>query len=108
MIKSHLQGRDEKERWKEVMLEEHTECGCGCAYGSADQCVDKFNPQTCECECSSLVWGAERETCRTREGHHWDERFCVCRNNNKVSPSIIESLQNTNDNEGPPVVFFLD
>ena len=25
MIKSHLQGRDEKERWKEVMLEEHTE-----------------------------------------------------------------------------------
>ena len=25
MIKSHLQGRDEKERWKEVMLEEHKE-----------------------------------------------------------------------------------
>ena len=42
MIKSHLQGRDEKERWKEVMLEEHTECGCGCAYGSADQCVDRL------------------------------------------------------------------
>ena len=87
MIKSHLQGRDEKERWKEVMLEEHTECGCGCAYASADQCVDRFNAQTCECECSSLVWGAEKESCKAREGHHWDERFCVCRNNNKVSHS---------------------
>ena len=84
MIKSHLQGRDEKERWKEVMLEEHTECGCGCAYASADQCVDRFNAQTCECECSSLVWGAEKESCKAREGHHWDERFCVCRSNNKV------------------------
>ena len=105
MIKSHLQGRDEKERWKEVMLEEHTEviidlvplplsltsidlfaqCGCGCAYGSAEQCVDRFNPTSCECECDPAVWGAEMETCRARGEHYWDERFCVCRSNNKVS-----------------------
>merc|ERR1719342_366594 len=38
MIKSHLQGRDEKERWQEVELEEHAACGCGCEYGSAEQC----------------------------------------------------------------------
>ena len=84
MIKSHLQGRDEKERWKEVMLEEHTECGCGCAYGSAEQCVDRFNPTSCECECDPAVWGAEMEACRARGEHYWDERFCVCRSNNKV------------------------
>ena len=88
MIKSHLQGRDEKERWKEVMLEEHTECGCGCAFASAEQCVDRFNPQRCECECSALVWGVEREACKERAGHHWDERFCVCRSDNKVSTSL--------------------
>ena len=95
MIKSHLQGRDEKERWKEVMLEEHTECGCGCAFASAEQCVDRFNPQRCECECSALVWGAEREACKERAGHHWDERFCVCRSDNKVrhlSVSLIQSV----------------
>ena len=93
MIKSHLQGRDEKERWKEVMLEEHTECGCGCAYGSAEQCVDRFNPTSCECECDPGVWGAEMEACRARGEHYWDERFCVCRSNNKVrSPGYNEYI----------------
>jgi len=30
------------------------------------------------------VWGVEREACKERAGHHWDERFCVCRSDNKV------------------------
>lgn len=80
MIKSHLQGRDEKERWQEVEIEEHQECGCGCQYGSADLCVDSFNPQTCECECSNLLWGQEKQLCKERAGHYWDSTTCSCRN----------------------------
>ena len=27
MVKTHFQGREEKERWKEILVEEHTSCG---------------------------------------------------------------------------------
>ena len=68
MIKSHLQGRDEKERWEEVEIEEHQECGCGCEYGSAEHCADSFNAQSCECECNDLIWAGEKEVCLQRTG----------------------------------------
>ena len=68
MIKSHLQGRDEKERWQEVEIEEHQECGCGCEYGSGELCLDMFNPQTCECECNNMMWGEEKQGCSQRAG----------------------------------------
>ena len=70
MIKSQRQGRDEKEAWQEVELEEHLACGCGCEPGAAEACVTQsmFNPATCECECTELIWGPERETCLQRSG----------------------------------------
>ena len=68
MIKSHLQGRDEKERWEEVEIEEHQECGCGCEYGSAEHCADFFNAQSCECECNDLIWAGEKDVCLQRTG----------------------------------------
>ena len=65
-----VQGRDEREAWQEVELEEHEECGCGCARGAADQCAraDMFNPRSCECECADMIWGPEREACLARTG----------------------------------------
>ena len=70
MIKSQRQGRDEKEASQEVELEEHLACGCGCEPGAAEACVTQsmFNPATCECECTELIWGPERETCLQRSG----------------------------------------
>ena len=117
MIKSQRQGRDQREAWKEVELEEHLACGCGCEPGAAESCVTQsmFNPATCECECTELIWGPERETCLERSGkrglvdgdtlmwptnfihslgpirpptitgYYWDERTCSCRNRHKVS-----------------------
>ena len=70
MIKSQRQGRDEREAWQEVELEEHLACGCGCEPGAAEGCATQsmFNPATCECECTELIWGPERETCLERSG----------------------------------------
>ena len=91
MIKSQRQGRDEREARQEVRynrsctlvlyctvlhctvqveLEEHLECGCGCEPGAAEACVTRamFNPATCECECTELIWGPERDNCAEREG----------------------------------------
>ena len=70
MIKSQRQGRDEREAWQEVELEEHLACGCGCEPGAAEACATQsmFNPATCECECTELIWGPERETCLERSG----------------------------------------
>ena len=70
MIKSQRQGRDQREAWQEVELEEHLDCGCGCEPGAVEACATQsmFNPATCECECTELIWGPERETCLERSG----------------------------------------
>merc|ERR1719347_1827505 len=43
MVKTHFQGRDKKEKWKELILDEHVECGCKCRDMSAAQCAGRFN-----------------------------------------------------------------
>ena len=42
-VKTHLYGRDSKERLKELILDEHEECGCSCNDLSASLCAGTFN-----------------------------------------------------------------
>ena len=42
-VKTHLYGRDKKERLKELILDEHEECGCQCNDLTAALCAGTFN-----------------------------------------------------------------
>ena len=42
-VKTHLYGRDSKERLKELILDEHEECGCQCNDLIVSRCAGTFN-----------------------------------------------------------------
>ena len=42
-VKTHLYGRDSKERLKELILDEHEECGCQCSHVAVARCAGTFN-----------------------------------------------------------------
>ena len=45
------------ERVREMVLEEHLECGCACGGMESNKCLGKFNKTTCECLCSRNEFG---------------------------------------------------
>ena len=59
MIRSYLTGAHHvpDEQLREVVLEEHLECGCQCDPVAALNCAGKFNGSTCECECDHQRFG---------------------------------------------------
>ena len=79
MVKTHFQGRDEKEKWKELILDEHVECGCKCRDMSASQCAGRFNALTCECECEERFYGEQKIMCESRVSTYWDSMSCQCK-----------------------------
>ena len=50
-LKTQVVGRESKERFKELVLEEHTECACQCLSTTAADCLgpELFNNATCSC-----------------------------------------------------------
>ena len=42
---------------REVVLEEHLECGCQCDQLAALSCPGRFNGSTCECHCDQQTFG---------------------------------------------------
>ena len=42
-VKTHLYGRDKKEQLKELILDEHEECGCQCSDLAIKRCAGTFN-----------------------------------------------------------------
>jgi len=90
MVKTHFQGRDEKEKWKELILDEHVECGCKCRDMSAAQCTGRFNAMTCECECEERFYGEEKLRCESRVSTYWDSMACQCRSKS-VAPRGVDS-----------------
>ena len=42
-VKTHLYGRDKKEKLKELILDEHEECGCQCSDLAIKRCAGTFN-----------------------------------------------------------------
>jgi len=82
MFKTNSSGqsyKDSKTRLKEMILDEHVECGCQCRHITASQCVGKFNEVNCECECDEASFGEERKRCEGRSITYWDTRSCQCK-----------------------------
>ena len=102
VVKTHLGGRDKKESLKELILDEHMECGCQCKDMSASLCAGTFNELTCECECEDRLFGEEKAKCESRSTTYWNPRLCQC-NNKSVAPRgtdvQVNNCLGTRDNE---------
>jgi len=80
-VKSFLTGKEPRERLRELVLEEHVECGCQCTPQAAAACAGKFNDVSCECECPLALFGQEKIRCESQAGAYWDIHTCQCRGN---------------------------
>ena len=80
LARTQLTGRDPKERIKELILDEHTECGCSCSPYAQQMCAGRLNQKTCKCECPDADYGEERQRCTSLHGTFWDWDSCTCRN----------------------------
>ena len=58
---------------RELLLDEHQECGCQCGETGRQQCRGRWDEARCECDCGT---GAGRQQCGEGE---WDEARCECR-----------------------------
>ena len=79
MIRSFLTGKEPVDKMKELILDEHEECGCQCSQELAKECSGRFNDVTCECECPALEFGERQAHCELRRDTFWDSKSCQCR-----------------------------
>ena len=77
MFKTNSSGRDSKHRIKELILDEHIECGCKCL--NFAHCAGRFNEVTCDCECDESSFGEEKRACESRTSTYWDKSMCLCK-----------------------------
>jgi len=80
-VKSFLTGKEPRERLRELVLEEHVECGCQCTPQARAACAGKFNDVSCECECPLALFGEQKIRCESQAGAYWDIHTCQCRGN---------------------------
>lgn len=59
MITSYLTGSHHvpDSQLREIVLEEHLECGCQCDRLASLNCPGRFNESTCECQCDHHTFG---------------------------------------------------
>jgi hypothetical protein len=74
-IRLYLTGEEPVDKRKELILDEHAECGCQCSHELASECSGLFNEMTCECECLS---GERKAYCELRRDAFWDFKNCLC------------------------------
>ena len=98
MFKTNSSGRDSKHRMKELILDEHVECGCKCL--NTAHCVGLFNDVTCDCECDHRRFGEEKRACDSGTGTYWDSSMCRCKSKS-VAPRGLD-YQNIECNRGVP------
>lgn len=77
-VKAFRAGSDPRERVKDLILDDHTACGCECGEGLAAECAGLFNPVSCSCECPLRKFGGVREDCLSRPDHFWNAALCLC------------------------------
>ena len=78
-MSSHLYGKDIKQKYKDVTLEEHLSCGCRCNDILAENCAGIFNIKTCGCECKGVLVQSVISSCRLQSGAYWDYVTCQCK-----------------------------
>ncbi|TRY69042.1 hypothetical protein TCAL_16480 [Tigriopus californicus] len=93
-LKTQVLGRDAKEKAKELMLEDHTECGCQCLTMSPSQCIrpELFNNETCSCACDNSIYRRDQLQCEAYSDRKWDEATCSCRHVDETIPPAGGSL----------------
>ena len=79
MIRSFLTGKDPVDKMKELILDEHEECGCQCSPELFTECSGRFNNLTCECECLATEFRERKEYCELRRDAFWDSLTCQCK-----------------------------
>ena len=89
IIKTKLSGRDPQEKMKDLVLEEHVECGCTCRHVSTQTCLGRFNNRTCECECEEREYMEQRLQCELTKNTYWDTVSCTCRSKS-VAPRGVD------------------
>ena len=77
-MRSFLTGGEPKEHLKELILDDHMECGCECKPELSSACAGMFNEMTCECECPAWEFGEKKVVCEMRRDYYWDSRTCQC------------------------------
>ena len=80
-LKTQVLGRDVKENFKELVLEEHESCACSCLTVTAAHCMrpELFSNETCSCRCDTSLFRRDQMQCEAYPGRVWDERTCACR-----------------------------
>ncbi len=80
-LKTQVLGHENvKEKFKELVLEEHEECACQCLTVTPAHCLrpSLFNNETCSCACDTSVYHRDRLQCEAYPGRVWDQRTCSC------------------------------
>ena len=77
-IRSYLTGKEPVDKMKELILDEHVECGCQCNHKLASDCSGRFNSVTCGCECPAQEFGERKTYCELRRDSFWDSKNCQC------------------------------
>lgn len=88
-VRSFLTGGKHRERLKELILDDHMECGCECDPQLSSECEGMFNEVTCECVCPAWEFGEKKVVCEMRRDHYWDSQICKCVSKN-VAPRGVD------------------
>ena len=88
MIRSFLTGKEPVDREKELILDEHVECGCECSQELERECSGHFNKVSCECECPSWEFGERKAYCELRKDSFWDPKSCQCQSRTVAARGI--------------------
>ena len=80
-IKTQYLGHEMQERFRELVLEEHEECGCRCLNVRPEHCMEPslFNNETCSCKCDTSLYNRDQIRCETFNDRTWDPVTCTCR-----------------------------
>ena len=76
----------EKVKFKELVLEEHEECGCQCLSVTPAHCMEPhlFNNETCACACDTSLYKRDQLQCEAYSDRKWDPITCSCRKADEI------------------------
>ena len=92
MVKSFLVESEPEEKYQEIILEEHLECGCECSQEVAKECAGYLDPTSCKCECDMTEHRHARLLCGMRRDMYWDYEACQCNTKSVVPRGVEEQL----------------
>ena len=85
-----------QEKIREVVLEEHEECGCQCLTVTSAHCMEPhlFNNDSCSCTCDSSPYKRDQLHCETYSERKWDPLTCSCRSKDDLIMYKAKNNQN--------------